>query len=42
MSDNAKSPNDDDNAETRFTRWVAWIVIAASGIFFLVYTAVYH
>jgi hypothetical protein len=41
MSDNT-SPRDDDTAGMKYARWIAWILIAASGVFFVVYTALFH
>lgn len=39
MSDNTTPHNDDDTAGMKYARWTAWILIAACGVFFVVYTA---
>lgn len=41
MSDNTAPPND-DTAGTKYARWIAWILIAVSCVFFFVYTALFH
>jgi len=39
MSDNTPPRNDDDTVGMKYTRWIAWFLIAASGVFFVIYTA---
>jgi len=43
MSDNiTPTPNNDETAGARFARWATWILIAACGVFFVVYAAMFH
>jgi hypothetical protein len=41
MSDNT-APRDDDTSGAKYARWIAWILIAAAGVFFVVYTAFFQ
>lgn len=43
MSDNLTSAGNDDNTTgMKVARWIAWFAIAACGLFFVVYTALFH
>lgn len=41
MNDNSTSKSD-ETAGMKIARWASWAVIAALGVFFLAYTALYH
>lgn len=41
MSDK-NNPGNDDAGGMKYARWTAWILIVASGVSFIVYTALYH
>lgn len=42
MSGNSTSSNDENTTGMKVARWVAWIAIAACGVFFVIYTAMFH
>lgn len=41
MRDNT-APGEDDTSGAKYARWIAWILIAAAGVFFVVYTAFFQ